>query len=91
MVAAEVTNAVTDYTQSVEKVRLFQGGIIPQAKETVDSMMAGYRVNEVDFLNLIRAQTSLYNYETKYWEAFSNAHQALARLIAATGEENVNE
>lgn len=91
MVAAEVARAVTDYQQSAERVSLFKSGIIPQAKQTVDSMMAGYQVNKVDFLNLVRAQTSLYNYETKYWKAFSSAHQALARLIAATGGENVNE
>ncbi|MDA3971931.1 MAG: TolC family protein [Desulfobulbaceae bacterium] len=91
MVAAEVANAVTDYKQTAEQSKLYQGGIIPQAKQTVDSMLAGYQVNKVDFLNLIGAQTSLYNYETKYWKAFSSAQQALARLVAATGTENINE
>jgi outer membrane protein TolC len=86
-----MSTGVSDFQQMAEKADLFAGGIIPQAKQTVDSMLAGYQVNKVDFLNLIRVQTSLYNYETKYWRAISSANQALARLAAAVGEENIHE
>ena len=54
-------------------------------------MLAGYQVNKVDFLNLVSAQITLYNYETRYWQVLSEANQALARLIAAVGEETVYE
>lgn len=91
LVANQVSTGVSDFQQMAEKADLFAGGIIPQAKQTVDSMLAGYQVNKVDFLNLIRVQTSLYNYETKYWRAISSANQALARLAAAVGEENIHE
>ena len=52
---------------------------MPQAQQTVASMLAGYQVSEVDFLNLVRSQMTLFNYELQYWKAFSDAKQALAR------------
>jgi len=90
-VASQVQQAVTDYRRAGEQAQLFQQQIIPQARQTVDAMLAGYQVGKVDFLNLIRSQTTLYDYETQYWKALSAANQALARLIAAVGEENVYE
>jgi outer membrane protein TolC len=90
-VEAAIVKALDDYSRFSEEVALYEKGIIPQARQTVQSMQAGYQVNKVDFLNLIRAQTSLYNYETKYWRALSSAKQALARLATSVGEENIYE
>jgi len=90
-VASQVQQAMIDYRRASEQAQLFQQEIIPQASQTVDAMLAGYQVGNVDFLNLIRSQTTLYNYETQYWSALSAANQAMARLIAAVGEENVYE
>jgi len=86
-----VSRALSDYRRTSEQVELLETGILPQARQTVDSMLAGYQVNKVDFLNLVSAQTSLYNYETFYWRAFSRANQALARLAAAVGKEEIYE
>lgn len=90
-VHAEVAAALADYDQAREQARLFDAGIIPQARQTVASMRAGYQVNKVDFLNLVRAQITLYNHETRYWQALSDAHRALARLNAAVGREVFDE
>jgi len=90
-VASQVQQAITDYLRAGEQARLYQQEIIPQARQTVEAMMAGYQVGKVDFLNLVRSQTTLYDYETEYWKAFSVANQALARLVAAVGEENIYE
>jgi len=86
-----VQQAMTDYQRAGEQTQLFQQQIIPQARQTVDAMLAGYQVGKVDFLNLIRSQTTLYDYETQYWKALSVANQALARLVAAVGEEKIYE
>jgi cobalt-zinc-cadmium efflux system outer membrane protein len=72
-------------------VALFDGGIIPQARQTVESMMAGYQVGQVDFLNLVRSQVTLFNYELQYWKSFTEVNQSIARLKAAVGEENIYE
>jgi cobalt-zinc-cadmium efflux system outer membrane protein len=90
-VQAEIAAAVADYRRASEQVQLFETGILPQARQTVASMLSGYQVNKVDFLNLVRSQVTLYDYETQYWKSFSEARQALARLTAAVGGEVSDE
>jgi len=90
-VRAEISRAVIDYQRAGQQLSLFKGGIIPQAQQTVASMQAGYQVNEVDFLNLVASQVTLFNYQLRYWQALTEANQALARLVAATGEEKIYE
>lgn len=90
-VQAEISAALADYHRASEQVQLFRTGIIPQARQSVASMLSGYQVSKVDFLNLVNAQITLYNFETQYWSALSEANQALARLDAAVGEEVINE
>ncbi|MGD2111989.1 MAG: TolC family protein [Gammaproteobacteria bacterium] len=86
-VQADISAALADYRRASEQVELFRTGIIPQARQSVASMLSGYQVNKVDFLNLVRAQITLYDFETRYWKSFTEARQALAHLIAAVGGE----
>ncbi len=88
-VHAQVAVSLADYRRSREEFVLFRTGILPQARQTVQAMLAGYQVSKVDFLNLVRAQTTLYNYETRYWQSLANARRALADLDAAVGKENL--
>ena len=90
-VKSQISQAVAGYLQSKEQFQLFKDGIIPQARQTVESMLSGYQVNKVDFLNLVRSQMTLLNYENQYWKSVTAANQALARLAAAVGEEAVHE
>jgi outer membrane protein TolC len=91
LVMASISSAVTDYQRARQQFSLFGSGIVPQARQTVASMLAGYQVSEVDFLNLVRSQINLFNYELQYWKALSDAKQALARIEAAVGEESIYE
>ena len=54
-------------------------------------MLSGYQVNKVDFLNLVRSEITLFNYEMQYWHSFIEAHQAVARLNAVVGQESLYE
>jgi len=90
-VEASITGSHAEYDAAREQVRLFGTAIVPQAQQTVSSMLAGYRVNEVDFLNVINAQLALFEAQISYWNALSRAKQALARLAAAVGEESLYE
>ena len=90
-VEAEIGRATSDYLRAREQVSLFSEEIIPLAHQTVDAMLAGYQVGKVDFLKLVRSQTTLYDYETQHWKVLSVANQALARLVAAVGEERIYE
>jgi outer membrane protein, heavy metal efflux system len=91
VVMGAISSAVTDYHRAKQQFSLFGSGIVPQAQQTVESMLAGYQVSEVDFLNLVRSQMTLFNYQLQYWKALSDAKQALARLEAAVGEGSVYE
>ncbi len=96
-VSSQIEQTLADYQSAREQAALFKGGLIPQAQQTVAAMRAAYQVNKVDFLNLVRAQVTLYNYETQYWKTVSSGWQALANLQAAVGaplptpKENTHE
>ncbi|MEH6909517.1 MAG: TolC family protein [Oceanicoccus sp.] len=90
-VYAEISTAVSTYRMASEQMSLFESGIVPQARQTVQSMLAGYQVSKVDFLNLVRSQVTLLNYELQYWKSLSEAKQALAKIQAAVGEEAIYE
>ncbi|MDQ6989438.1 MAG: TolC family protein [Mariprofundaceae bacterium] len=85
-VVRQVQVALAAYEQAKAQSLLFKTAIIPQAKQTVTSMLAAYQVNKVDFLNLIGAQITLYNYETQYWKVLAQAKQSLAILYATMGQ-----
>lgn len=87
----QVELALADYEQGREQAHLLLNGIIPQTEQTVASMLAGYQVNKVDFLTLIRTQIKLNNFRIAYWKALSQAKQAKARLLAAAGMEMNHE
>ena len=70
---------------------MFKTGIIPQARQTVSSMLAGYQVSKVDFLNLVRSQITLLNFEMQYWNVFAEANQSLAQLTATVGKDEIYE
>lgn len=90
-VRAQISQSYSDFLRASEQITLFKTGIIPQARQTVASMLAGYQVNKVDFLNLVRSQITLLNHEMKYWQAFTEANQSLAEIAAATGKEDIYE
>jgi cobalt-zinc-cadmium efflux system outer membrane protein len=90
-VEAAVSSNIADYDSARSHVALLETAIIPQAQQTVSSMLAGYQVNEVDFLNVINTQITLYNAQINYWESLGNAKQALARLASAIGKEALYE
>jgi outer membrane protein, heavy metal efflux system len=91
LIFSSIASATADHKQATDQVTLFSEGIVPQAQQTVESMLAGYQVDQVDFLNLVRSQVTLLNYELQYWKAFTEVHQSEARLRAAVGTENIYE
>lgn len=68
-------------------VELYSTGLIPQAEQSLESSLIGYRVGKVDFLTLLDGRTSLFNYERELFESKAEYMMALARLEAAVGME----
>ena len=89
-VQKQISTALAAYRSARERAHLFKIDIIPQARQTVASMLAGYQVGEVDFLNLVRSQITLYDYETRYWRVLSEAQAARASVAAAVGKDRID-
>ncbi len=90
-VDAEIEAALADWRAARDRARLFAQGILPQARQTSASMLAGYQTGKVDFLNLVRAQLAEFDAEIRYWREISRQQQALARLLAAAGLASPDE
>ncbi len=90
-VQSEIANYITQYQQACQQYSLLDTGILPQARQTIASMLSGYQVNKVDFLNLVRAQITLYDYETQLWLSVKTAKTALANLEASVGKDTFYE
>lgn len=68
-----------------EQMLLFRDGIIPQAKASLESAIAGYQVNKVDFLTLLNNHLTLFNYEIQYYRSLTNHEIKMAQLEEALG------
>jgi len=86
-VQAEIAAKVVEYHHARERLTLLEHEIIPQAQQTIGSLLAGYQVSEAEFSDLLRAQLTLFQYQTQYWQALTRTQQVLADLSAAVGED----
>ena len=83
----EIASKIAEYQHDKDRLALFEHEIIPQAEQTVRSLMAGYQVSKTDFTDLLRAQMTLFQYQSEYWKALTRTQQVLADLSALVGEE----
>ncbi|NOT11805.1 MAG: TolC family protein [Methylococcaceae bacterium] len=86
-IQAEIAAKAAEYQHAKEELSLLEHEIIPQAQQTVKSLMAGYQVSQTDFSDLLRTQLNFLQYQTQYWQALTNTQQILAALSAEVGEE----
>jgi outer membrane protein TolC len=70
-------------------VELYTTGMIPQAEQSLESALIGYRVGKVDFLTLLDGRVNLFNYEKELYESKAEYMMQLARLEAAVGSDVV--
>ena len=77
--------AVTE--QSRKSVRLYQTGILPQARLAVEATLAAYRVSRVDLLTLLDSQMTLFGYEISRAKELVNFNKALAEIELLAGRQ----
>lgn len=87
----DIAMTLAAYERAQNKIALLKRGIIPQYKQVVAAMLAGYQANNADFTDVVNAQKALYNYESQYWRMYATAQQELANLEAYTGGGAVYE
>ncbi len=74
--------------QNLKSARLYQTAILPQARLTVESALAAYRVNRVDFMTLLDSQMTVFNYEISLATAVANYNKALAEIHLLAGKSS---
>ena len=84
-VAAKLRQQVAIVEQNLKSAQLYQTAILPQARLTVESALAAYRVNRADILMLLDSQMTVFNYETSLVTAMTNYNKALAEIDLLTG------
>lgn len=80
-VAARVSALEHARTQLALSVR----AILPQARATLASAVAGYQVGRVDFTSVIDAQATVFNEETAYYQSLTAFAKGLVELERTVG------
>lgn len=86
-VLAEIESLKADLERNAKRIELYQGGILLQARQSLESALAGYQVGKVDFLTLINNWMMVENYELQYFFALADYHKTLAGYELAVGGE----
>jgi len=84
-IASKLRQQVANAEQSLKSARLYETGILPQARLGVESSLAAYRVNRVDFLTLLDSQMTVLNFEIGYAAALASYNKALAEIDLLVG------
>jgi len=86
-----IDSGIEDLLAQLERrrklVELYKTGIIPQAAQSLESAVIGYRVNKVDFLTLLDSRITLFNYEREYYDSLAEYQMNRAQLEALVGKE----
>ena len=72
--------------KSSETLTLIKTAILPQARQSLESALAGYGVDKVDFLSLLDTQVTLLNWEIKYHRELADYEKTLAKLEQTVGK-----
>jgi len=86
-VSFRIRDIMTDLGKYEQEIDLFSTGLIPQSAASLESAIAGYQVNKVDFISLVNNQITLYNHKIEYYRAITNYKNKLSELNAVVGKK----
>lgn len=76
----------SELQESYGKLRLFEGGLLPLARQAVVSGQSSYLTGQMQFSSLLNAVTTRFKTELMYYEATVNYESTIARLEALFGD-----
>lgn len=90
-VLVEAEKKVKELCIQIEKnetlLNLLETGIIPQARLTLESSVATYKVNKTDFLNVLDNVRALLEFQINYYERLTEYEKAIAEIEPLVGRE----
>ncbi len=84
-VFAAIDQKLAELQKNRRLAELYRNGIIPQATQSLNSTLSGYRTDKVDFLTLLNSQITLFNYERDYYRILSDYNKNIAELDLLVG------
>lgn len=83
---AGLRRAFAELVRSDSELTLLETGLVPQARQSLESSRSGYGVGRIDFLSLLDSQVRLLNAELRLVRSARDRRAAFAALEAAIGE-----
>ena len=83
---ARVDQAFAEASAMRRQITLLDTGLVPEARMSLESALAGYAAGKVDFITLLDNQSTLYQLQLKRAELKADYLKALAELDMLTGK-----
>jgi outer membrane protein, heavy metal efflux system len=84
-VYSELDGRISELGKNERLMELYKSGIIPQATQSLNSAVAGYQTDKVDFLTMLSDEITLYDYELDYYRVLADYGKNAAELEALAG------
>jgi outer membrane protein TolC len=78
--------AVANLNSLEERIKLFEEGLLPQAKQNLTATLSHYQVGHIDFINVIDAQDQLFKIETSVYRLKTNYLKQVSELEFLVGK-----
>ena len=86
-VAFRVQDALATVESTQRQTIVFRDVIVPQARQTVDASLSGYRAGQLDFLTLVDNWRRLLEFQLMYHDSLARLEQRFADLQEAVGRD----
>jgi outer membrane protein TolC len=83
---AQIRSVFAELRRADLEIQLLETGLVPQARQSLESSRSGYEVGRIGFLSLLDSQVRLLETELRRVRAAADRRVAFAALEAAAGE-----
>lgn len=87
---AQVRGLYSQVKTAEHHIQLYEAGIIPEAKLSLESATSNYQVGKTDFMSLLESENILLKYQLMEQEELVNLNKTMSMLGEITGEEHEN-
>ncbi|AIO70379.1 TolC family protein [Burkholderia oklahomensis] len=81
----DLTQAYANYERSASEARRLKADVLPAARQSLDAMSRGYQLGKFSFLDVLDAQRTLFDAQSRYVLALADAHQSYADIERLVG------
>jgi len=81
----ELKQAYVTATTTATLTKLYNEGIVPQSRLSLESALSAYQVGKIEFVSVLNNATTLLNYENESLRRSADHGKAIARIEQVTG------